>query len=269
MSEINKSEDQQSIGNSQIEKEEAVQKKIARLEKKDKLTISISSAALLFSGLNFGVSFITNERDAYYRELSIKPNLQMMTATGDLKIGIANQGLGGAEIKRITLRDNEGCLDSNDARNYGSYYSRYFREIQNNADSKIREAIKGRDGYYLDITANINARNISTGNIIAPNSQHVVYDLRYDIFLVGEQKTSVDYDESEANKTPTVENSGQSLALERFDPFEKWRWNRGEFFNNIGIEIAKSRSIVVEYCSLSGKYCSKLWVGQNKHFCGE
>lgn len=89
------------------------------------LCVAVVSLVVAYNSLHYAVG--AQKLDAEYKELTIRPNLQLEANTLTYSIDLINNGLGPAVIKRLIIADGERCLD----------HQKYLDEKTVDADEKF------------------------------------------------------------------------------------------------------------------------------------
>lgn len=91
------------------------------------LAVAVSSLFVAIISLRYSVN--AQKEDAAYKELSIRPRLQV-AAAGDFSVLLENVGLGPAEIRRIVFFDNNHCFDTDSVHDWNQGH-KFFDDFTN------------------------------------------------------------------------------------------------------------------------------------------
>jgi hypothetical protein len=92
-------------------------------------SLVVAATSLFVAVLSLRYSVDAQKADAFYKELSIKPTLQL-AATSLYQIKFDNVGLGPAEIRRVVFSDGTHCLDTDSVRDWTAAHA-FFDEFTN------------------------------------------------------------------------------------------------------------------------------------------
>jgi hypothetical protein len=202
-----------------------------------------SGASVAIALMAFFLTIYNATLDRRYKELSIRPYLHLDVETSDFHVGIANTGLGPAEIVSVAMKfQPDKCL---------VLFRRPRRptDPHSMATEKIFDVMKPIDDYFADPLAQLMlpasvwdppksprlyTRTLTAGEIIPPGQEVKIFEVQKDTLEIMQKKLQ------------TLSGEEYNAVVRRF------------------INRAQSIPYYVNFCSLTGEYC----VNQVEENCG-
>ena len=188
------------------------------------IVVAISSLFVAVVSLRYTVQ--SQQEDRAYKELMIQPILQIVSDTDTGSVIVANTGLGPAKIGRVLFHSKEHCIDTDSVK------------FENNADFEkyihnFGDAISEHMLVGMPVDDRIKTLPAARSGILPPG---------------------------------TIIPAGKEMDLFKFNPDDlrklltKLDTSPGEYHQMFLDNFAKRGSsipIQMEYCSLSGNFCSQ------------
>jgi hypothetical protein len=185
------------------------------------LVVAASSLSIAALSLHFTIASQTTDRE--YKEMMIRPSVDIGADTDTFSVWIRNNGLGPAVIKRVVLQFDKNCIDSD------SFAKNAFTDYQN----KFKLAV---GGYMF--------RGMAMNMDESPHRlpDYTIFILPADLILrSNETQPLFKFDPiAVATYRKTLDKLGGKYPQQFMDNFA---------------EKAFRFPIHIDYCSLSGKYC--------------
>jgi len=185
---------------------------------------SLASASLLISVLALWFTFYNAHLDRSFKELSIKPQLQIDANTVAFQVSVANKGVGPAQIKRIATKFGQSC--------------KFLTFDSPDAATAFVDAVHGIGDWYIDPLDQLIQRSVWEPTrrklIVQPLTPNEIISAGESLVMF-----QLDRDQLEA-----AQQKYQSMDTETFNKIT-------ERF----IERVRTMPYYPEYCSLTGKYC--------------
>jgi hypothetical protein len=193
-------------------------------------SLIVSTASLIVAIAALFLTYIAQARDAYYRELSIRPRIAYRHLIPDFTISLTNFGLGPAVIKKMTFNFDGKCYDLTADYHPQEMSGAQYAELANEA-AKYFFVSLAKD-FGVDMARDegpILSIDIYGPDTLLPQGEKV------DLFsLLPAQQRLL---QERLKKLDAATASKLMLALH---------------------DIARHAPLHIEYCSLSGAYCESL-----------
>jgi hypothetical protein len=184
----------------------------------------IAIASTLIASAALGLAIYSAHLDRQYKELSIKPRLQLDADSDDFHVAVVNVGLGPAAIKRIAAKFGDNCTFFNEAPGLDD---RRFLEIMRNVGDWFLDPLDQlvQRSIWEPTTRRVHSRLLLPTQVLAPGENFIMFKL--------EQKQL----EAARKKGETLDSNAFNKIVERF------------------LERAQTLPFYAEYCSLTGEFC--------------
>ena len=189
-------------------------------------SIVVAAASLFVAILSLRYSVGAQKEDAFYKELSIKPALQIAADSVHFEIRFDNVGLGPAQIRRVVFSDNKTCLDTDSVHDWNAAHA-FFDEFSNAVSTYMMRDLPAAIDKKPAPIPNPFVPVLSPGVIIKPGDKHTVISFGVD------------------------EINAYFKFLAKFDVDAPKRTE--QLFIHRGLTVP----MYIQYCSLSGRYCQQ------------
>jgi hypothetical protein len=184
-----------------------------------------AGASLFVATLSLRYSVGAQQEDAFYKELSIKPALQIEADSQKFEIRFENVGLGPAQIERLVFSDGTHCLDTDTVQDWNAAHA-FFDDFTNALRSYI----------LAGLPAAIDNKRAPVPIPFVPAPSPGV------VIKAGERFPVISFDINDINAYVTFLKKFQADAPDIVE----------QHFMRKGIELP----LYIHYCSLSGRYCA-------------
>jgi len=185
----------------------------------------IAIASTLIASAALGLAIYNAHLDRQYKELSIKPHLELDVQSDDFHAAVMNNGVGPAEIKRIATKFGDTCSFLNEPP-HDKFDKLVFETIHNIGDwfnDPLDQLVQ--PSIWEPTIRKVDVQVLTPKEILAPRQKIVLFKLR--------QQQS----EAARQKLESLDADSFNKIVERF------------------LDRARAMPYYAEYCSLTGDYC--------------